>query len=245
MGAVKTLSPRDGLQEGFDLAAPTHIGPDGGPVMAPPVTRSPPRPSLCSAGPCVNYHRLEIQVEAEDPKAQLVPIRLPAGTPRTEAVPLGTLVHHPATFHTAVHHYCYPSPGIEIELGDVPVVTCNLHRGGSLEDLEKYLLAVAEWEAARAREAEQAAAAERVIAEGLAAQEAARAREAEEAARTQPHAHTLLRCMNCRLFWCEGCPDPGLATGVEFMSQHPNSKGSVASKWQAHAHDCMTRKDDK
>lgn len=31
-----------------------------------------------------------------------------------------------ASFHVETHHYCYPSMGIEMPLGSLPVVDCNL-----------------------------------------------------------------------------------------------------------------------
>ena len=40
-------------------------------------------------------------------------------------MPDGTLYQAPATFHTSVSHYCYPDVGIEMTLGDTPVVRCS------------------------------------------------------------------------------------------------------------------------
>lgn len=61
---------------------------------------APPHPRLCEAGPCRNYHRLEDQIDDGSTM----------GTP---------------SFHIRVTHYCYPSPGIEMPLGALPVVRCN------------------------------------------------------------------------------------------------------------------------
>jgi hypothetical protein len=63
-------------------------------------TLAPPHPRICEAGPCRNYHRLEDQIDDGSTM----------GTP---------------TFHVRVTHYCYPSPGIEMPLGALPVVRCN------------------------------------------------------------------------------------------------------------------------
>jgi hypothetical protein len=61
---------------------------------------APPHPRLCEAGPCRNYHRLENQIDD------------------------GSTLSAPS-FHIQVTHYCYPSPGIEMPLGALPVVRCN------------------------------------------------------------------------------------------------------------------------
>ncbi len=172
MREVKTLSPNDGLQDGFDLASGPPVGPDGMPLPLPHATRTPPRPSLCAAGPCQHYHRLEIQVEAQDPRGQQHPIKVPDGTPRTESSGDGTLYRPLPVFHTAVHHYCYPSSGIEIELGNVPVVSCNRHvlvesaARGSMREYERKLV---EWTLARAEDQAEADEAERAIAASLSA----------------------------------------------------------------------------
>lgn len=176
---MKTQDPHAELQDGFEPApAPLR----GTPLR----THTPPRPTLCEAGPCRNYHRLETQVDAATPGTVLVPIRLPVGTPGAQEVPQGTAYTAPASFHVQVHHYCYPSPGIEMPLGDVPVVNCNRWdpgwtkpsdweiRGGALRDYwdspdgQGYRARLKQWEVARADEATKAAEVEKLIADSLA-----------------------------------------------------------------------------
>jgi hypothetical protein len=142
---------------------------------------------LCEAGPCFRYHRLEIQVDAEDPRAQKVPVRLPVLSPGMEAAPDGTIYRAPAVYHTVTEHYCYPEMGIEMALGPTPVVECNRwvplrHAPATTKEIVKadflaspegiaYRDAVARWELERERQAAEAAEAERQIADALAAQE--------------------------------------------------------------------------
>jgi hypothetical protein len=119
------IDVQDALQEGFEVAPMPPIGPDGAPQLAPLRRVVPPRPRLCEAGPCRNYHRFEIQVDAANPRATTVPIVLPEGTPGAHPVTGGTVYQPPPVFHVQTHHYCYPSPGVEMALGDLPVTTCN------------------------------------------------------------------------------------------------------------------------
>ncbi len=76
-------------------------GPDGmipaGPPSKLPVIAA---PSLCAAGPCRNYHRVESIMDAED-----------GG--------------HAGVDHVQTTHVCYPTAGIEIELADTPVLRCS------------------------------------------------------------------------------------------------------------------------
>lgn len=144
--------------EGFDTADLPPMGPDG---LAMPPDRAPipPPPRLCEAGPCVNYHRFAIQLDVEGPKADSI---APGGQMS------GTAPEQP--FHVRVHHYCYPTVGIETELGALPVLECNRwqpidydgHRVrdrardlflGSLEG-QQYTAAVDAWKAARAADLE-------------------------------------------------------------------------------------------
>lgn len=167
---MKTLAPRDSLQDGFDLTDGPPVGPDGMPAPLPQASRTPPYPTLCAAGPCRHYHRLEIQVEAQDPKGVMHAVQVPDGTPRTERVTGGTLYRPLPVFHTAVHHYCYPDVGIENVL-DAPVVSCNRHepRGsGTYQSSLDYPAMVRAWETARAAEQAEADEAERLIQESLA-----------------------------------------------------------------------------
>ena len=170
MWGMKTVDPHAELHEGFQPAPNPAIGQDGGAVL--PARRSSPhpRPSLCRAGPCVHYHRLVVQVEAENPRAVLVPIRLPHGTPGAERTVGGTLYQAPAVFHTETHHYCYPGSGIEMPLGELPVVECNLHepRVASINIMDEYRASVAAWEAERSAEASDVAEAEQLIETSLA-----------------------------------------------------------------------------
>lgn len=125
MSRMKTQDPHQELQDGFDLAPPPPIGPDGAPGVPPQRTSPPARPSLCQAGPCRRYHRLVVQVDAEQPGAVRLPIVLPEGTPGAQQTPQGTVYCAPSAFHVQTHHYCYPDTGIEMPLGALPVVECN------------------------------------------------------------------------------------------------------------------------
>jgi hypothetical protein len=69
---------------------------------------------LCEAGPCRNYHRFEIQLDVTRPIAE----RLEQNGKLAGEAP-------PMPFHVRVHHYCYPNQGIETDLGDLPVLSCN------------------------------------------------------------------------------------------------------------------------
>jgi hypothetical protein len=144
---------------------------------------------LCQAGPCRRYHRLVVQVDAEQPGAVRLPIALPEGTPGAQETPRGTLYRAPAAFHVQTHHYCYPDTGIEMPLGALPVVECNrwepqgapsrredwtdparwqrstLESSGSGQ---RYLADVAFWEHARAFEQAEATEADRLIAQSMA-----------------------------------------------------------------------------
>jgi predicted Zn-ribbon and HTH transcriptional regulator len=183
---MKTIDPHSDLQEGFEPAPAPPIGPDRSPIIQPQRSDPPARPSLCRAGPCRNYHRFVTQVDAENPRAVPLPIVLPEGTPGAQQTPQGTLYRAPAVFHTETHHYCYPDPGIEMNLGALPVVECNrwdppsripIGRVDALADrrarfwiTEKgrvHLEQLAAWEAARAAEAAEAAEAEVLIAQSM------------------------------------------------------------------------------
>lgn len=77
-------------------------GPDG--MILPEVDHLPviDPPSLCEAGPCRNYHRLVTIMDAQDPVGERGPTR------------------------RMITRACYPTPGIEVELGEVPVLQCTL-----------------------------------------------------------------------------------------------------------------------
>jgi hypothetical protein len=58
-------------------------------------------PSLCEAGPCRNYHRVVSVLDAQDPVGE-------TGETRRQ-----------------ITRACYPTAGIELELGETPVLTCS------------------------------------------------------------------------------------------------------------------------
>lgn len=164
---------QDSLQEGFEI-------PKGMPEMKPVATATPPRPRLCAAGPCAHYHRFQIQLAAADPGQIAVAAPVPATTPSVRQEGEGQFYTPPRVFHIQEHHYCYPTTGVEMELGDLPVLECN--RWSPQSDLPQALAAdtfnrspagqqfaaeVAAWEAARQAELEAAAKAEALIQESL------------------------------------------------------------------------------
>jgi|SRR5262245_8057400 len=101
--SMTTQDPTQELQDGVDLA-------DDAKATGAPRT-SQPFPRVCEAGPCRHYHRLEIQLDAAEPMATV-------GSD-------GVLHQDPPPFYVQTSHYCYPSPGIEMTLGALPVVRCN------------------------------------------------------------------------------------------------------------------------
>lgn len=78
-------------------------GPDGmipaGPPRSLPVIHA---PSLCDAGPCRNFHRVESLMDAQGP-----------------------LDGSGDAVHPQVTRACYPAPGIEVELGETPILRCS------------------------------------------------------------------------------------------------------------------------
>lgn len=74
-------------------------------------------PRICGYGPCRHHHTIEIVMDAATPAAG-------------EVLPGGSLAGVPAlgAIHLERQHYCYPDVGIEIDLGNTPVVTCNRWR---------------------------------------------------------------------------------------------------------------------
>ncbi len=169
--AMKHIDAQNDLQDGIDPAPMPPIGPDGAPQIPELRPEVPPCPSLCQAGPCRNYHRFVTQTDNANPMARLVPIRLPAGTPGASETPQGTLYQAPAVYYTETHHYCYPTQGVEMNLGALPVLECN--RWGlapghpKTEDhvLAVYLEKARAWTAARLAESEQDTQIEQLIAE--------------------------------------------------------------------------------
>lgn len=188
MSSKRHHDVQDEMQDGFEVGPVPAVGMDGSPIIEPVRAKPPPRPRLCEAGPCLNYHRFEIQLDAEDPRARTVGTALPAGTPGVQVVPGGAVYLAPAAFHLEVHHYCYPTVGVEMRLGSLPVLQCNrwhpisnLASGHTLGSREPdrldflrsdegvaYLKAVADWDAARAKEQADADEIEQLITESLA-----------------------------------------------------------------------------
>jgi len=112
---VRRNDVTDSLQEGFEPSPLPPIGPDGA-VSIQPLKRLPVAgPRLCEAGPCVHYHRFSTQVDAARPIGDKL---------GENGQVLGEAPDAP--IHVQVHHYCYPTVGIETELGSLPVVECNL-----------------------------------------------------------------------------------------------------------------------
>lgn len=186
MAQMKHHDIQDEIQDGFELAQAPPVGADGAPLPLPPRRVLPPRPRLCEAGPCVNYHGFEIQTEAEDPRALKTSATLPRDATGVESVEGGSVYHPPRSFHTQKHHYCYPTVGVEMRLGSLPVISCNRwhpevqqyqHELPEIKrDRSKFLKGphgvrfqeeVAAWERARAEEQSEASEMDRLIAESL------------------------------------------------------------------------------
>lgn len=110
---MRTNDIRDELQDGVEDAKLPPIGMDGGFQPEPPKLFDPP-PRLCEQGPCVNYHRMAIVMDSAKPKGDHVDDdgRIVGPAPEVRD-------------HLLIHHYCYPTPGIETRLGSLPVVECN------------------------------------------------------------------------------------------------------------------------
>lgn len=189
---MKTKDVQDDLAGNFEVSPLPPIGPEGAPVLSPQRPMRLPRPRLCEAGPCVHYHRLEVEVEAQDPMPMKVPVRLPVLPAGATVVADGTLYQPPPAVHTQLIHTCYPSSGIEIDLGPAPIYNCNrwtpmtaaersseaaLRRTEWLLSAEgrEYTEAVRRWEDARARETHADAATQAELASLMAAYEAAHA----------------------------------------------------------------------
>lgn len=185
---TKRIAPADDMADGIDLTRPVPMTQDGSPVLPPARSPLPPRPSLCTAGPCAHYHRLEIQVDAESPRGRRLPVVVAAGTPGIQTAGGGQTYTPPAAWHTQVSHYCYPDTGVEMTLGSTPVVACNRWRPedwlewrpgdvrqaamsighASHTSCESYLRDVEDWERLRKQELEDDDEAERLIRESMA-----------------------------------------------------------------------------
>lgn len=90
---------------GFEPLLLPPRGPDGlVPAGPPPQVGHLPvidPPSLCEAGPCRNYHRVASVMDAQAPVGETGPTR------------------------RQITRACYPTPGIELELGETPVLQCS------------------------------------------------------------------------------------------------------------------------
>lgn len=102
---MKSRRAADSLGDGFEPAALPAPGPDGlidpSSLAVGPPPEAPPR--ICEYGPCRRYHTFEIVMDA--------------------AKPLDG--SDPGPVHVERQHYCYPTAGVETDLGNTPVVSCN------------------------------------------------------------------------------------------------------------------------
>lgn len=111
--------------EGFDASELPPVGPQGIPGAEDRrLPLAPPR--LCEVGPCVHYHRFQIQLDVESPKAAGID---PGGKMAGDG--------GGQPFHVRTHHYCYPDSGIETDLGSLPVMECNRWDPVPLVTIEK------------------------------------------------------------------------------------------------------------
>lgn len=97
----KVIDPKAVFQDGWDPTAAAPIGPGGEVLPSPKMRPVIEPPTLCDQGPCRHYHQLVTLANAQGPKD-------------------GSLVAYKQTVKT-----CYPEPGIEMPLNDVPVFACN------------------------------------------------------------------------------------------------------------------------
>lgn len=121
---MRSKDVRHSLTDHFEPAT-FAAGPDG--AIAPPVKLPVLQPlSLCEQGPCVNYHRFALPFEAE--RAMGASIE-----------PGGKIVGDPGPHprYVETHHYCYPTPGVEMDLGGMAVLSCNRWDPAVTADLER------------------------------------------------------------------------------------------------------------
>lgn len=99
---MKQRSIRDNLTDGFEPSPVPPVGPDGNVHL--PQLRTPTRraPTLCELGPCVHYQCMRVQMDAAAPQDG-----------------------SDGGLHTETAHTCYPSPGVELDLGPMPVLECS------------------------------------------------------------------------------------------------------------------------
>lgn len=93
------------LSESFVASQMPPVAPDGGLLLEPASVDPLPEAeeSLCAIGPCRNYHELVLSLDAQEPLGEETGERRHRNTVRT----------------------CYPSPGIEADLGEETVYQCN------------------------------------------------------------------------------------------------------------------------
>jgi hypothetical protein len=90
-------------------------------------------PSLCEAGPCHHYHRVASIMDTEDGGA-------------------------PGATHRQITRTCYPGVGIELELGEAPVLQCSRwepdNEQGRLDSIRQAFLRSSDGKAFAAKVAE-------------------------------------------------------------------------------------------
>lgn len=102
---MKRINPDDRLTEGWEASPSPFMGPNGEVGLPHKRLRLlPDPPSLCTQGPCVNYHEIKAMVEAAEP---------------TDGSSTGKE-------HTQLIKTCYPNEGIEVDLNGAPVFECSL-----------------------------------------------------------------------------------------------------------------------
>lgn len=101
---MRHIDTQESLQDGIETGPLPAMGPDGSPLLEPARDLPPDPPRLCAYGPCRNYHTFKIQLDAQNP---------------------ADVALHGRAFHTEQHHYCYPTVGVETNLGSLPVLECS------------------------------------------------------------------------------------------------------------------------
>jgi len=138
---LRSRRAADSLKDGFepfDMPAP---GP-GGERELPAMREVPPAPPrICEYGPCRNYHTFGIVMDAAKPMGGAFvdgKVVGPADAGET---------------HIEVQHYCYPTVGVETDLGSTPVVSCNRYRPQGLITIgvrRRFARDLATWQAQQA-----------------------------------------------------------------------------------------------
>lgn len=168
------------LADGFEPGPLPAMATDGGFAPPPPAKISDPPPRLCEQGPCACYHKIEIVMDSAKPIGAELDDQGRVTGPAPDV-----------RGNIEIHHYCYPSVGIETRLGSLPVVGCNrwdpvLATAAALEqrrqeylktaDGQRYLGELGDWEDRQKEAIDEEVKAAEDAAAVLA--EAARAREA-------------------------------------------------------------------